>query len=97
MDQLIDKLFGPDHLFIAVIELELFAVFWVLFMYITYLAITGKAYKKPEDSVETVKLDVDLISDDLYELLLTEFYNQNPNIDECCFNNWNITAEVDQN
>lgn len=94
MEQLIDKLFGPDHLFIVVIQLELFAIFCGFFIYLTYLAITGKAYEKPN---KVVRLDIDLISDELYELLLTEFYNQNPDVDECCFDNWNITAEVDQN
>lgn len=98
MDQLFDKLFGDDHLFLATIELELFAVFCGFFIYITYLVITGKAYKEPEPPVkQVVRLDVDAISDHLYELLLAEFYNQNPEVGECCFDEWNITAEVDKN
>ena len=98
MDQLFDKLFGDDHLFLAVIELELFAVFCGFFIYITYLAITGKAYKKHDTPAkDIVRLDVDLISDHLYELLLAEFYNQNPEVGECCFDEWTITAEVDKN
>jgi hypothetical protein len=97
MDQLFDKLFGADHLFLAVIELELFAVFCGFFIYITYLAITGKAYKKHDTPAkDIVRLDVDLISDHLYELLLAEFYNQNPEVGECCFDEWTITAEVDK-
>ena len=57
MDQLFDKLFGDDHLFLATIELELFAVFCGFFIYLTYLAITGKAYEKPNPSLkETERL-----------------------------------------
>jgi hypothetical protein len=57
MDQLFDKLFGDDHLFLAVIELELFAVFCGFFIYLTYLAITGKAYAKSAPSLgETERL-----------------------------------------
>ena len=59
MDQLFDKLFGDDHLFLASIVLELFAVFCGLFIYITYLAITGKAYApttpSPDSSLEETK------------------------------------------
>jgi len=59
MDQLFDKLFGDDHLFLASIVLELFAAFVAMFLYITYLVITGKAYApttpSPESSLEETK------------------------------------------
>lgn len=45
--------------------------------------------------MKTVNLDVDLISEELYQLLLQEFYNQHPEVADGSFDNWTISAEVE--
>lgn len=42
----------------------------------------------------TIFLDVDLISEELYQLLLEEFYRQNPKIENNILDNWIISAEI---
>jgi hypothetical protein len=44
---------------------------------------------------ETISLDIDLISEELYQLLLQEFYNQHPEIGNSSLDNWSITADVE--
>lgn len=44
---------------------------------------------------ETISLDIDLISEELYQLLLQEFYNQHPEIGNSSLDNWTITADVE--
>jgi hypothetical protein len=43
----------------------------------------------------TISLDIDLISEELYQLLLQEFYNQHPEIGNSSLDNWSITADVE--
>ena len=77
MDQLFDKLFGDDHLFLAVIELELFAVFCGFFIYLTYLAITGKAYEKPESSAkDSLEESKRLVIGHMDRIVGNYFYNE---------------------
>ena len=44
---------------------------------------------------QTISLDIDLISEELYQLLLQEFYNQHPEIGNSSLDNWSITADVE--
>jgi hypothetical protein len=42
----------------------------------------------------TIFLDIDLISEELYQLLLEEFYRQNPKVKNDTLDNWIISAET---
>lgn len=44
---------------------------------------------------QTISLDIDLISEELYQLLLQEFYKQHPKIEDSSLDNWTITADVE--
>jgi len=44
---------------------------------------------------KSISLDIDLISEELYQLLLQEFYNQHPEIADSTLDNWTITADVE--
>jgi hypothetical protein len=44
---------------------------------------------------QTISLDIDLISEELYQLLLQEFHNQHPEIGDSSLDNWTITADVE--
>ena len=44
---------------------------------------------------QTISLDIDLISEELYQLLLQEFYKQYPEIEDSSLDNWTITADVE--
>jgi hypothetical protein len=44
---------------------------------------------------QSISLDIDLISEELYQLLLNEFYKQHPEIGDSSLDNWTITADVE--
>lgn len=46
---------------------------------------------------QTITLDIDLISEELYKLVIAEFKNQHPYLnDNIHLVEWKITAEVEQ-
>jgi hypothetical protein len=44
--------------------------------------------------MKTIELDIDLISEELYLLILEEFKNQHPNVGD--LDNWVIKADVEE-
>jgi hypothetical protein len=42
-----------------------------------------------------IRLDIDLISDELYQMLLKEFREQHPEIGDACIDEWEITGIVE--
>jgi hypothetical protein len=44
--------------------------------------------------MKTIELDIDLISEELYLLILEEFKNQHPNVGD--LDNWVIKADIEE-
>ena len=47
--------------------------------------------------MKTLRLDIDLISDELYSLLLKEFKEQNPDHANDNLTDWELTCNVNKN